>query len=331
MLRQIVIIELFSTVINNINDNDILKRIHNNRIKNKKLSENILQFLLLEYKKNYDIRFFNELLWCTKNQKYIKPAISVFKTQINFNGTYKFCYNSNLEYCLIQKETKLNNINYAVLKGLKICLIGTPVHFIYPYFIFKKHGIEVEIINISYHKNLISNFIFNNWILFNFYKILFKKDKYFKYNIRNKKQLQNLILPKKYDIGFHKLSFIIPESITNQFSGNLINDHWGVLPLFKGRSTINYSKLFGAKLIITNHLITKEIDSGKIICYYKINEKRIKRDIYLKLGKRIINSILLLANGSFENNIDNKNGITFYEMHPWLIKYIKRHEHLLKI
>ena len=88
---------------------------------------------------------------------------------------------------------------------------------------------------------------------------------------------------------------------------------------------MDYSRLFGAELIITNHLIRKEIDAGPILLYSKIDYKRIKKSIYYNLGNRIVGSISLLGKNKFKE-IDNSKGEIFYEMHPFLKKHIKTHK-----
>ena len=162
------------------------------------------------------------------------------------------------------------------------------------------------------------NGIFNN--LSPLYKVIFGSS-YHKIDVNNKSQLSKIKISKKYDIGFHKLSFIIKENIISCFSKGLINDHWGALPFIKGRSSLLYSKLLGISPVITTHLISKCIDSGKIINYYPLKSKFLKLQIILGLSNRIFDSLNLLSQMKFRK-IDNKMGYVFYEMHPWLISKI---------
>lgn len=163
---------------------------------------------------------------------------------------------------------------------------------------------------------------FKYYILSPFLMIIFKKC-YFKIDIDNKSQLDKIKLTKKYDIGFHKLSFIIKENIISSFKKGLINDHWGALPFVKGRSTLLYSKLLGVPQIITTHLIEKNIDSGKIINYYPLKNKHIKLQILSGLNFRILESLHLLSKMKFRE-AGNTKSVIFYEMHPWLIKKINK-------
>ena len=100
-----------------------------------------------------------------------------------------------------------------------------------------------------------------------------------------------------------------------------MNDHWAPLPLFKGRSALEYTKLFGSKLIVTNHLVTDKIDSGKIVLYSSINKLFPYLDIYLSISERIIDSIFQLSQSKFIKE-RHKDGIVFYKIHKWIKKQI---------
>lgn len=296
----------------NISDEDILKKIHLN--KNKKNQLIVKKYLTAMFVKNKDIRYFNEFLWVSKNKKFLEKNYKIFQENF-YNNTFKYNYTKKLKYCLNLKNTKVK-LNTNIIKKHSIALIGNPIFFILPYLYFRIKNIKIEIINIKYHQNKIIFFIFYNFIFDFIYKIIFFKN-YKVIKIKDKNEIKHIKLGKVYDIGFHKLNFIIPKNIYKSFSKGLINDHWGPLPLFRGRSTLEYAKLFGAKLIITNHTITNNIDQGKIILYTKLNEIFPYFDIYFKISKRIVSSINQLSLNKFEKT-ESLNGIYFYKMHKWL-------------
>ena len=182
-------------------------------------------------------------------------------------------------------------------------------------------GKKVDVINVKYHPNKELNRILNSPLVNLFFKLIFL-GAFYQVSITSKEDLKTFKLSKQYDVGFHKLSFIIRDNIISCFNKGLINDHWGALPILKGRSTLLYSKFFGIDPIITNHLVEKDIDSGKIICFTSLKNKNNMLEIIFCLYKRIYQSILLLSSNTFKA-IDNKKGNMFYEMHPWIIDKIK--------
>ena len=305
---------------NDAPDELILRKIHFQRVK-KDFPDIVNDYLCDRYLKTNDVRFFNELLWLVKGDiSKIKQSIDHFN--LNFiDSKHIFCYGNNLKYCLniYNAELAINKDNF---KNKEIALIGNPVHFILPFLKFKKNNIPVDIINVKFHPNKIIGVLFFNIFFSYIFKLIFGKS-YHEININKKSELNTFKIHKKYHVGFHKLNFIIKDNIISNFSLGLINDHWGALPLFKGRSTLHYSRLFGANQVITNHLINNEIDSGKVLMYTRINSSQTKKIIYLKLKDRIYNSINLLSKSCFID-VDNKLGYMFYEMHPWLIKKIKK-------
>lgn len=319
---RINVIDYFHLNSSNVSDDHLLKKIHLRRSK-ESLPDFSIAYLFEKFLSSNDVRFFNEFLWLSqKDDRYMK-AIHHFQMQLNHDGHYDCKYEEK-----IGPRPSLGTERKAVVKedfqNTTVGLIGTTFHFIIANFKFKKMGVPVDIINVKYHNNKKLDLILNNKLVSLFYRLIFGKKRYFEIDIDNKKDLKDIILPKKYDIGFHKLTFIISENLIDQFRKGLINDHWGALPLLKGRSTLAYSKLFGVDLVVTNHLTKPEIDSGDIICFTPLKSKPIKRDIYIGLGARIVRSIGLLASNRVIKNLDNTRGKIFYEMHPWLLNYIKK-------
>jgi hypothetical protein len=295
----------------------ILKKIHLKRKKNS-FPKFIIEFLEKEFLKTNDVRYFNELLWICGDELILSNTLLQHFNCNMKNSKYSFPFDKNLEYCLTLSSSKVDvDVNYFSYN--KIALIGNPLHFILPYLKFKKNKIKVDVINVKYHPNKTLKILFNNKTISFLFKCFFGQG-YTEITINDKSELKKIKLNKQYDVGFHKLSFIIGNNLISSFSKGLINDHWGALPLFKGRSTLLYSKLFGAKKVVTNHLITKEIDAGKILLYTAINNKK---DIYWGLKERVYTSIYLLCRSNFID-VDNKIGEIFYEMHPWLIKQLKK-------
>jgi folate-dependent phosphoribosylglycinamide formyltransferase PurN len=311
----------FNLKADDVSDDFLLKKIHLKRLK-QSLPDYCAEYLLVKYQSTNDVRFFNELLWVTKNEDVLTDSKRIFKKQFDKKGNYKFCYDESF---LGSLKTKSDNVKVdeTCFYDKEILLIGSPFHFFIAYRRLKKMNAKIDVANVKYHPNKKIRFLFNNKITSLLYKLYFGSKNYYEIDIKDKSELKNIQLKKKYDVGFHKLSFIISDKLINQFKQGLINDHWGSLPLFKGRSTLEYSKLFGASITLTNHLVKREIDSGSIILFTTISPEKIKKKIYLGLSERIVKSVALLCVGKLHDDIDNTKGKVFYEMHPWLSKYVK--------
>tara|TARA_B100001093_G_scaffold490155_1_gene528954 strand:+ start:2657 stop:3604 length:948 start_codon:yes stop_codon:yes gene_type:complete len=293
--------------------NIVLKKIHLKRLKSN-LPDYIIAFCASKFMESNDVRFFNELLWLVDgNIELIEQSIKKFESNFE-NSKYKHVFNE----VKIDKELYINNplIDKSILKATSVALIGNPFHFIIPFYYFLAKGKKVDVINLKYHPNKVLNKVLNSSLINCLFKIIFGSS-YETISISSKANLRSFKLPKRYDVGFHKLSFIIRDNIISCFNKGLINDHWGLLPFLKGRSTLLYSKLLGVDPVITNHLIDQNIDSGRILCYTSLKKRNQKFNIIFGLYKRIYNSVLLLSSNKFIE-IDNKDGLIFYEMHPYL-------------
>jgi folate-dependent phosphoribosylglycinamide formyltransferase PurN len=302
-------------------DDLILRKIHLRRLK-EEMPAFCKAYLLEVFINTHDVRFFNEYLWLNGKEGISKRASANFKNNIDENGHYKYCYHDELKFCLALKEDSVQLIKNN-FENISVALIGSPFHFISAHKRLKRLGIQTDVVNVKYKQSKLRGLILENVLISRIYRLIFGRKNYFEINISNKQELKNIKLPRIYDIGFHKLGFIIPENLINQFSRGLINDHWGALPLFKGRSTLEYSRLFGANLVVTNHLVRPKIDSGSILCFTSLSPKGIKRDIYFGLGSRIVKSLNILAAGQIKK-IDNEKGKMFYEMHPRLLDHVKK-------
>lgn len=326
---------------NYLNFENILFKIHFKR--NKKLKkyqkDNIINFLFQGYMISKDIRYFNEFLWFYNNEKrYLEQYIELLEyfKQNTINKTHPFTLCTiedikkflNENNCLITKNTEVPE------RSFKIGLIGPPFFFKNVYWKLSGIGLNLESISLTSDSDIKKKFFLNSGIFFRLFNLF--KGVSFPYQIINSEckdeQFIKKLQDRNFDIGFHKLGFIIKENILNCFNIGIINDHWGILPFIRGKSTIEYSLLFGFPIGATTHFINTGIDTGEIIKIYLYNDilkecksiKQIKFKIKQNLENRIFDSINSLCEGNqtIENN--TLNGLTFYSMHNFLLKYIKK-------
>jgi folate-dependent phosphoribosylglycinamide formyltransferase PurN len=277
-----------------------IAEIHKRTVQKNWLTENEVKLLLKSYSSNqFDVRLLNELLYhlsMTEILHLIRPF------------TY---FNSITTFSDVQPDIP----SYSPSDSINLCLIGTNLfHFIIPYFTLKKkcnikvvwvrHG---EVGHISKLVNHISRFILNAEVY-----------------SKSEATPDKLIHLKDY-IAFHKLNFIIPKTIIDCFPKGIINDHWGTLPFYRGRSTSDYQTIFQHPVSITNHLITRGIDTGDIICYTRFGRMSWWTK-YIALFYRIYKASSILNAGLDLIPNDTSRGVDFYKMHPLLTKLLRHSE-----
>ena len=299
------------------------------------VNKNILTLLSIAYHITNDIRYYNEFLWfySRKNpDSTLKDECDkLFLKNVNSSGFHNHTFDlSKLEFLIKQNEGIKND---ATISEKRIGLIGVPIFFGKIHKELKRKGANVKQLFFPFHPSKVISSLFKNKVIVKISCLLYKNP--FPYTTIREEIKDPAIFHRltsfQFDIGFHKLNFIIKHNIFKAFRLGLINDHWGPLPFIRGKSTIAYTILLGFPMIVTTHLIEQGIDTGKIIRFYKYEvgsfkkidsiKKKIKKD----LSHRIITSILSVFSSNFKF-IENvkEEGLTFYEIHPFLTDYIER-------
>jgi len=315
---------------------ELLFKIHYKRKKTLTVLQRsaILKFLSVGYMSTNDIRYFNEFLWFYQekdNDKSLKAkCIQVFNANLNKNGCHHLPY--QLDQHLPDKIiNSLNEPVYHDVVPLRICLIGFPPFFGKIMKKLKKEGHHVEQFFLPYHPN----HRINQLLKFRFPVKLLSvfSGNFYAYRTLDfhykDERISQVLKAGNFDIGFHKLNFIIKENIFNAFKKGLLNDHWGYLPLLRGKSTIAYSLLLNIPVVPTIHFIDKGIDSGSVAGYFPCNYskaktvKEVRGILRKKMPERAVAAIKLTGSAGFvaKDNIKEK-GLTFYEIHPWLNDHI---------
>ncbi len=314
---------------------DLLFRVHYKRKKPLTVSErsNVLNFLFIGYSLTGDIRYFNEFLWFYKENEVDKPmmdvCIEMFNTHLDAKGQHKMIdrlrnHPADLE------GYDLSKIEYRSTSPLRICLIGFPPFFGNMIRQLKKEGHYVEQFFLPYHPNKHINRFLKFGLPVKALSLFAGNSYYYrtlKFDQRDER-IGKILREGNFDIGFHKLNFIIRENIFGAFRLGLLNDHWGYLPMLRGKSTIAWSVLLNVPVTPTIHFINQGIDAGPIVGYYPCNYqgartvKEIREILRKKMPQRAVAAIKYAASSFISKENTKEAGVTFYEIHPWLNEHI---------
>lgn len=303
--------------------------------------DNILKFLSMGYMISDDVRYFNEFLWFYNNdKKYLQEFKQVYEkfNENTKNRFHKFplCGKQDVKDFIEQNNFVHKLEMNSSKKNWKIGFIGVPFFFKNVYWKLNKN-FNVEVVSLKHDVSRKKRFLLRSGLPFRLFNLL--KGVTFPYKVLNcnykDEELTDVLKARNFDIGFHKLGFILKENIINGFKFGILNDHWGILPFIRGKSTIEYSLLFDFPVGVTVHYIDKTVDTGDIVKIYLYEDlisgyrsiKKIKNEIKSKLGDRIFDSICTVAcqneNISLIKN-DKSQGLTFYSIHPFLSDYIEK-------
>jgi hypothetical protein len=139
---------------------------------------------------------------------------------------------------------------------------------------------------------------------------------------------------RQYDLAIHRLNCIIRRPLISRFRLGILNDHLGLLPWMRGRSTLEYSLLFGFPLGATVHLIDEGVDTGPIVRWYPAPQRvqqapsirAIKEALLGASDKRLLAAVEVLESASVNLRPNPPDaGLQYYLMHPELVRYVEHH------
>ncbi len=273
--------------------------------------ERAIRFFISAYLITSDIRYFNEYLWFSENgtthNDYHEIAVAHFRSNCGKDGYHRIHPDELNETAQLLKQNPLSKASSNPDTKLKICLIGNPVFFGKIHRELEKAGFHVEQFFIPYHPNKYLRFVAGNPLLIKAAAVL--KGNPYRFETLNydpkDERIKTILDSRGFDIGFHKLNFIIRKNIIDSFRIALINDHWGMLPFLRGKSTIAWSVLLGFPVVPSLHFTEPGIDSGPIIGFDSLNFDGIKTlggirtKIRETLSSRVIRAIRYLASPEF--------------------------------
>lgn len=303
---------------------------------------NILKFLTIGYLLSNDVRYFNEFLWFYRKGQQTRDlwllSLDHFHKILLANRCHPFplCTAAEVKSFVEQSGKTVGSLlpGVAPVPLPKVGLVGTPSFFKRIYRKLKTDGFPVEVFFIPYHSDKRKRSFLKSGILFRLF--LLARGVTFPFTTlkfdHKDPRIQQALSDRELDIGFHKLGFIIKGNIINSFKRGLLNDHLSVLPFIRGRSTVEYSLLFGFPLGATLHVIAEEVDTGDIVKIYTYDSiikgratiRSVRRAIRSRMSDRAVDAIRLLSTlGDPRIPNDKSKGLTHYSIHPALSKFIE--------
>jgi len=294
------------------------------------------------YQETADIRFYNEFLFFNKNNPDLdKRMYNRFKGNIDSGGFHccKIAHPSEVrnEVSNINKaELSVNSFTYENPNSLKVGFFGSPRNFKkFSKYLTSRSVVNnifeiIEPLKIGY--NMKELFRRKPILLKLLYKVYGVPDNYHLiYTKSSDSAVFNYLLNYNLDFAFIRVGYIIKANILKAVKYGVINDHNGVLPFVRGKSTIEYSLLYGFPIGNTLHFVDEDVDTGGIIRFYEINKdvSSFKSVGELKLflsdtsEDRMISTFKFIQNNGISvYHNDKAKGLLHYVMHEKLIEYI---------
>ena len=321
----------------------LLLRLHYKRtaILDDRVRNKILRFVTIGYLNSDDVRYFNEFLWFSPRgtPKYFEVNKYHFRNCVGETCRHSFPLAAVDEVC------EWINSHTAACIAIGNCQYPMKVATLGPHPLFRKFcrnlGIEFgDVLRFHFPRSTtgLRKLLIGTTPTAKVLQKLFYSGKNFHDVESDPKDPHVLDELQQYepDLAVHRLGFIIRKNLIAAFRIGILNDHWGALPFVRGRSTPEFSLLFGFPSVSTVHLVDSGVDTGPIVNYYPVNIKRgasikgIKRRLSRTKENRYVDAVRLIAqtqpNELAERLVLNEHhaGLQYFTMHPILSEYVER-------
>ncbi len=320
----------------------LLRRLHSCRTQFLTTSRraNILRFLTAGYLISDDVRYFNEYLFFRKGHTPRLDALNsfAFRSALDDRGHHTFPSATINDVVRHMRAVATNGCSCRRtddISPMRIGLLGTPSAFtpLHDRLIDDGHIVQCYLFastSVSW-KRLIKE---NRWITTPFLRLRGCRAPYITVrNPPNDSSVSRLLQEGRFDLGCQRVDFIVRRNIIDSFEKGLLNGHLAVLPYIRGRSSIEFSILFGFPIGCTIHYVDEGVDTGEIICVRAKEVDKIGATSLKDLRSWVENSvndgffeaISLIGSRQFDpipNPIER--GMQYYSMHPDLKVFVER-------
>ncbi|MGI6417590.1 MAG: formyltransferase family protein [Thermoguttaceae bacterium] len=321
----------------------LLLRLHYRRraVHDERDLNNIRRFLTIGYLNTNDVRYFNEFLWFDSElgSRYANANTHHFFKCLDSAGRHVFPLASPEEVrAWISRHSALDSPACACGSPLRVATLGPPV-------LFRQFCREIAndvdlvtqihfpgtmrgLMKLGLGRSRVARLITRFSALTRDCEILRCSP--------GEASVTRRIRQHRLDVGVHRLGFIIRPNLIDAFRIGIVNDHWGILPFVRGRSTPEYSFLFGMPLVVTMHFVDAGVDTGPIIKYCPVSIRKgetiraLKRRLSRTKQQRFVDVVRVLAGQAASarsvSTIPNRSedGLQYFSMHPLLVRHVER-------
>jgi hypothetical protein len=131
-------------------------------------------------------------------------------------------------------------------------------------------------------------------------------------------------------VAVHQLPFIIRSNLIGAMPGGILNDHLGVLPFIRGRSSLEFSLLHGLPPAATVHFVDEGVDTGPLVRGYvyapgpgEATVEGLKAHVLRHQDARLLDVLRYLGGGG-RRTLANppEQGLQYFSMHPSFVRWL---------
>lgn len=300
----------------------------------------VLRFLALGYRETGDVRYFNELLWFNRDpaHPWLAASLLAFRDNLHDGVHHRFP--------LADAETVHRAVEAlrppppappagAARRELRVALLGPPHAFTALHPRLKEAGHAPRVFDFPagerrpLHRRLRALPLLS--------RLYFRaRGAAFPYRSvaadPGTPAVAEALAPERLDVGVHQLPFIIRKSLIGAFRLGILNDHLAALPYVRGRSSVEYSLLFGFPVAATLHWVDEGVDTGPLLSAEPVpvdgrahaGVAAVKALLAAGHHARIVRALDALRDGPVATRPNPLGGgLQHFVMHPALAAYVE--------
>ncbi len=298
------------------------------------------EFLASGYLITGDVRFFNEFLWRPPRQaaRVRGVCLSEFHARLDGEG-----FHPSGTVTRDRARAHLSGLcgvpahrsGGRVASPLRIALLGLPGLLVPLRRALLERGHDVSVFSVPHYRDRLRRILVESRVLSYAFNRYHGCD--FGYETipfdRSNEALGGALRKGGFDLGFHRLGFIIRPPVIDAFRRGLLNDHWGVLPYVRGRSTLAWSLLFGFPVAATMHFVDRGVDTGPIVSAHDYDDRiksaasvgQVRKIVRAAALERILEAFERVGDPSFSTTENPEDaGRQFFSMHDELTAFVDR-------
>ncbi|HEX2211523.1 MAG TPA: formyltransferase family protein, partial [Longimicrobium sp.] len=131
------------------------------------------------------------------------------------------------------------------------------------------------------------------------------------------------------EVAVHQLPFIIRANLIGAFPIGILNDHLGVLPFARGRSSLEFSLLYGLPPASTIHFVDEGVDTGPLLRAFVYAPapgeavEALKARVLRARDARLLDVLRYLGGGGRRTLVNPpEKGLQHFTMHPSLARWL---------
>jgi hypothetical protein len=276
-----------------------------------------------------DVRYFNELLWFTDTGDADRErAFRLFQSRVNAAGIHPYP-----KTIASGPDTPAPESVAGAGGAMKIGLLGYPHKFRALATVLRSAGYRTEAVHIPYGpKNLRRRIMAMPGLRTLSAQLCGWRGRTTWIPVDGSHpEIRERLASLGFDLAIHRLGMIIRRDMIAGCGRGILNDHFGLLPYVRGRSSVEFSLLHGIPVGGTVHFVDEGIDTGSIIGHwtYRLGDldtssvESVKKEVMRRSDDRFAAAVSILARPDFRSVANPLHaGVRYYSMAPVLVRYV---------